>query len=129
MKKLLKKTGVILGLLLFAILLGGVKRPAVVLGASEEDQKKGSITLQLTGDARDVELTLWKVADYKDGKYIFSNGFENSGVTITNLKDASEAQGAADALTTYAIENNIKAADTQKVDKNGRLLFSNLSPA
>lgn len=129
MKKLLKKTGVILGLLLFAILLSGVKRPAVVLGASEEDQKKGSITLQLTGDARDVELTLWKVADYKDGKYIFSNGFENSGVTITNLKDASEAQGAADALTTYAIENNIKAADTQKVDKNGRLLFSNLSPA
>ena len=92
MKKILEKAGIILSLLLFTVLLS-LGSGTVVRGTSLEtakDGKQGSITLLLSKDAKGVEITLWKIADYQNGNYVFSNGFENSGVRITNLKDAGE---------------------------------------
>lgn len=132
MKNFLEKVGVILSLLVLTVLLVTGKGTASVWGASsggDDSGKKGSITLQLSADSTGVEITLWKVADYQDGKYIFSNGFEKSGITITNLKDAGEAQKAADSLAAYAAAQGIQAADIKTVDENGKILFSGLNPA
>ena len=131
MKKILEKAGIILSLLLFTVLLS-LGSGTVVRGTSLEtakDGKQGSITLLLSKDAKGVEITLWKIADYQNGNYVFSNGFENSGVRITNLKDAGEAQAAADTLTAYALQGGIAQTDTQSVDETGQLIFKNLSPA
>ena len=76
MKNFLEKVGVILSLLVLTVLLVTGKGTASVWGASsggDDSGKKGSITLQLSADSTGVEITLWKVADYQDGKYIFSN--------------------------------------------------------
>ena len=130
MKKILEKAGIILSLLLFTVLLS-LGSGTVARGTSLETAKgkQGSITLLLSKDAKGVEITLWKIADYQNGNYVFSNGFENSGVRITNLKDAGEAQAAADTLTAYALQGGITQTDTQSVNENGQLIFKNLSPA
>ncbi len=131
MKKILEKAGIILSLLLFTVLLS-LGSGTVVRGTSlgtAKDGKQGSITLLLSKDAKGVEITLWKIADYQNGNYVFSNGFENSGVRITNLKNAGEAQAAADTLTAYALQGGIDQTDTQSVDENGQLIFEKLSPA
>ena len=132
MKKFLEKAGVILSLLVLIVFLVTGKGASSVWGASsgaEDSEKKGSITLQLSADSTGVEITLWKVADYQDGKYIFSNGFEKSGITIANLNDAGEAQKAADSLTSYAVAQAIPSAAVKTADGNGKILFSGLEPA
>lgn len=121
-----------MSMVLFALLLITGKEISPVWGAASEDSggdKKGSITLLVSKDASGVELTLWKVADYQDGKYILANGFENSGISVANLNDASQAQEAADQFTAYAIEKGIKSYGVQKADESGQIIFDNLPAA
>lgn len=88
----------------------------------------GSIELVLPAGQATLEITLYPVADYVDGGYLFSKDFAKSGIQITDLNNAEEAQKAAASLASYAKEQEL-AGVAGSPDENGSVKFDALSPA
>lgn len=96
--------------------------------ADEKAAKTGSIQLQLPKSQEELEISLYKVADLKDGAFIFSSDFAKSGVSVSNLNDDKAAQTAVQELEGFAKKYHpvsIKAVP----DDNGIVNFTGLSPA
>ncbi|MCD7885876.1 MAG: hypothetical protein LUI87_19635 [Lachnospiraceae bacterium] len=118
---------ILVGVMLFAAVLG------VPFGASAE-QSAGTLTVQLPSSASGIELTLYRVADFDGGNYVFTSVFSGSGVSITNLNDSSEAQMAAVELAEFAAEQDLSGSTKSSVvagtviaDASGSLTFDSLS--
>lgn len=91
-------------------------------------EQTGSIELVLPAGQEKLEMTLYPVADYVDGGYVFSKDFAKSGIQITDLNNAEEAQKAAASLAAYAKEQGL-AGVSGSPDSNGSVKFEALSPA
>ncbi|MCD7743941.1 MAG: hypothetical protein LUI13_01395 [Lachnospiraceae bacterium] len=89
---------VLFALMLSVLVLAGAAAP---VHASAE-QTTGKVEIQLSDSASGIELTLYKVGDYENGSFIFTDIFAQSGVEISDLNNSSEAQTAAQALAAYA---------------------------
>lgn len=90
--------------------------------------EKGSIELQLPGQAAGVEMTLYTIAEFQNGNYIYKPDFADSGLVIDDLNDAAQAQAAANQLASYAAERGMQG-NTGTVDAQGILRFTGLEPA
>lgn len=108
--------------LLMLLLMAGVSVQA------DEIVERGSIALQLPQNAEGVELTLYSVAEYRDGVYLYEEAFADSGIVISDLNDAEQVQKAAESLAAFALEKKIPG-ETGKADESGLLLFSGLDHA
>lgn len=93
-------------------------------GAAEQT---GSIELKLPAEYPGVEMTLYQVAENKDGVFACCNGFEESGVTVPELNEAERLAEAAEQLGAFAREKNIPGYSLSE-DGSGSYLFSNLVP-
>lgn len=122
MKK--KKSGKIIAAWLLAVLM----LISVCLPAWAAQEQTGSIELQLPGAAENLQMILYSVADYKDGKFIFSGDFADSGIQIEDLNNAEEAQSAAMQLAAYAAANELQGQKAGQ-DENGLISFTDLAPA
>ena len=96
--------------------------------ASDSGGQKGSIQLRFSESRENLEMTLYAVADYVDGGYVFSDDFAECGIAITNLNDSKEAQEAAQALAEYAVKHNTEGIKAVP-DGDGLVSFRGLSPA
>lgn len=88
----------------------------------------GSITLQLPSGAADVEMTLYAVAEFQDGGFIYCDEFQDCGITIEDMGDSQAVGEAAEVLARYAAEHQA-AGITAKVNADGNAVFKRLSPA
>lgn len=96
--------------------------------AEEADQQKGSVQLQLPAGQDHLEMTLYSVADYSDGSYLFSPDFAKSGIAVTDLNNSEETQEAAQKLAEYAAVQNVEGIKA-KPDESGLVNFTGLTPA
>ncbi|MCC8046560.1 MAG: hypothetical protein LIP12_13875 [Clostridiales bacterium] len=118
-------------------MLVGVMLFAAILSVSSgvfAEEMTGTLNVQLPSSASGIELTLYRVADYDGGNYVFTSAFSDSGITITDLNDSSEAQGAAWDLADYAAAQKLSANSKDSViagvvtaDESGQVTFDSLS--
>lgn len=89
-------------------------------------EPKGSITLQLPVQAAGVEVTLYTIADFQDGNYVYRPEFADSGLVIHDLRDTDQAQKAAEQWALYAQNNKIKG-ETKMIGPDGTAVLTDLS--
>ncbi|MCC8137738.1 MAG: hypothetical protein LIO76_06675 [Clostridiales bacterium] len=113
--------------------------PALFARAS--DTQTGTLEVQISSDAEGIGLTLYKVADYNNGSFVYTEEFAKSGVVISDLNNSTQAQEAAAALAEYADEQGIgsgaatgrksrsagNTVTTMAVGSSGTVSFDNLS--
>lgn len=109
---------------MFLLLLLVCSRTVV---SAAEDQKKGSVTLQLPKEAEGVEISLYTIAVQEKGGFVFTEPFASAGIVIENLNDAALAQKAAQDLAGYAVKAQAAAAAVPAAD--GTIRFTELPPA
>ena len=83
-----KRNGLILLLMLAAVWL---LWPSESLKAEET----GSMEIQFGTEAAGIEMTLYQVAPYADGSFVYDGAFAGCGVSLEGLDDAQAAQNAA----------------------------------
>lgn len=88
----------------------------------------GSVRLMLPQKAAGVEMTLYSIAELKDGSFIYNEAFAGSGVVITDTANAAETQKAAEALASYAAAQNISGVK-QTAAQDGTIAFTGLTSA
>ncbi|MCC8106951.1 MAG: hypothetical protein LIO99_13290 [Clostridiales bacterium] len=104
----MKAAGGILSLItvmLLAVTVVTAGLPAIA--EASDAQTMGTIQVQLPSEASGIKLTLYKVADYDNGSFVYTGEFADSGVVISDLNNSTEAQEAAAALAEYAEEQGI----------------------
>lgn len=102
MKK--KSTGKLLALmLLLCLLLTG----SVLTVQADEPEDNGTIEVHLPWFASGTTLDLAEVGRYDDGAFSLNERFAPSGVVISGLTEASQAQDAADRLAAYSAEQGL----------------------
>ncbi len=116
-KKNLKKYILILASALAVLLLGA--------GAGAESVA-GSITLQFPEETQGVDISIYTVADYRDGAFVYRPEFEGCGIDLTGIREAEEAQQAAEHFWMIVQENNLSGY-AQTVS-GGTLVFGGLQP-
>ena len=97
-------------------------------GLAVQAQESGSIELQLPAQAAGAELTLWRVAQARNGAFFYEDAFAESGIAIADLSDTTAAQEAAEALASYAKEQKL-AGTKGTAAADGKVLFDGLTPA
>jgi hypothetical protein len=117
-----KKTMIICLLL---IVLSTMRTETRIFGACQ-----GSIELQnFPVTANLLEMTLYKVAEQmEDGSYVLCDDFLEKADVLSDLSDDTRMQEAADALASYAVENNLSGS-VLPVDSDGEIRFPELDPA
>lgn len=97
-------------------------------GISVQAQNEGSVVLQMPQEAVGAEVSLYTVADYTDSEgYVFQDTFAECGIVITDLRDSSQMQGAAERLATYVAEQNVEGKKGQ-VSERAEVRFEKLTP-
>ncbi len=91
-------------------------------------EEKGSITLQITPLAAGTEITLYPIAEFADGNYIYNETFADSGFMIDDLNNTAQAQQAAENLAAYARDKQAGGM-VKTVLEDGNLVFEEVSPA
>ncbi|MBU5482282.1 SpaA isopeptide-forming pilin-related protein [Blautia sp. MSJ-19] len=87
----------------------------------------GSIGIQLSSGTTEVEMMLYKIADYADEEYTMTEEFRNCGISLEQLSGAKNIAQITEALEKY-IETQ-KLQGRQKTEKsNEKIFFDNLSP-
>lgn len=121
MKK--KSAGTILALfvMLCMLLTGGV----LTAQAVDPDDTKGSINITVAPWVEGTEIRLFNVGNFENGTFTLNDSFTPSGVVISGLKEASQAQEAAEKLTAYAVDNQ-KAFSSVLLDAEGTGKFDSL---
>jgi len=121
-----KKSGKIFAAWFLAVLmLLSVCLPA---GKAQAEEQKGSIELQLPKAEENLQMVLYKVAEYQDGQFVFLEDFADSGIQIADLNNAEEAQAAAKNLADFAQENGLEGQMAGQ-DEDGMVRFTDLAPA
>lgn len=116
-----KRNGLILLMMLAAVWLLWPVRP---LRAEET----GSIEIQFGAEAAGIEMTLYPVATYTDGSFVYDGVFAGCGVSLEGLDDAQAAQNAAEQLAALAKERNAEGS-SGNADADGVLRYGGLRPA
>lgn len=99
----------------------------LTVGATDiEPLQEGSVTVNVEPEAEGVEMQLYDVADFIDGKYQLNSSFVGSNVDLTDLQDADSSQLAAENLQTYAKDKSLTGSATN-INSDGKAVFTNLS--
>lgn len=94
-----------------------------VLDSSKLDQVEettGSIKITLTdgksGTSKEgVELSCLKVAEIENGEYVLNEGYDNLGVNLNDIKNASELEAAATKIADVAGNGTLLTTDMNGV--------------
>lgn len=88
----------------------------------------GSVEVLLPQEASGIEITLYRVADYKSEEqcFVFCGVFENCGISLGNFEDAMQAQKAAEQLAALAKEKNAEGI-LKAADSNGAVWYTDLA--
>lgn len=94
---------------------------------SKVKKRKGNISITLTDgktgtSKQNVEFALTKVADVVKGEYVLDSSYENLGIDLNNIKNASDLEEAATKLVEVAGKDTVS-----KTDINGKVDFSDLA--
>ena len=76
-----------------------------------EQQETGMLYVRLPDFASGTCLELAEVGGFENGRFYLNERFAPSGVVITGLTEASQAQKAADDLAAYAAEHQLSDAE------------------
>ena len=76
-----------------------------------EQQETGMLYVRLPDFASGTYLELAEVGGFENGRFYLNERFAPSGVVITGLTEASQAQKAADDLAAYAAEHQLSDAE------------------
>jgi len=118
-----KKTGFkILSLLVMLCTL--IMANAVVVQAEGETEVKGSVEITIAPFAENTAMAIAEVGGLNNGRYEVNEAFADTGVVITGLTEASQAQEAANKLAAAAAEKQV--AVVSKTDADGKVKFSDL---
>lgn len=117
-----KKFG-FLGLLLAFILVAASCQ--VPVRAASAEAKTGTINVSV-GKAG-VELTLYRVADVKDGVSTANAEFAGAGASLTNLGEAAAAQAAAQTLASWAVSQKISGT-AATTGQSGSISYTDVAP-
>lgn len=94
---------------------------------SQVEERTGSIKITLTngkaGTSKEgVEISCLKVADIVNGEYILDESYDNLGVDLNDIKNASELEAAATKIADVAGNGTLLTTDM-----NGMTTFDDLS--
>lgn len=98
-----------------------------VIGVNAADNQLGSITIEVDEFAEGIELKLFEVADYVDGKYVMNKNFEACEVSFDGWDDAKTSRNIAYTLKDYVNTNNVPGI-ISAVQADGKVYFTDLSP-
>lgn len=88
---------------------------------------KGSIDVQIeTNDGialQDIDVKLYKIADYIDNTFIFTDEFKDSDIDLEKLHSSSNAEIEANKCLSYIIEKGILQVQNKKSDSKGIASF------
>lgn len=93
---------------------------------SEVEERTGSIKITLTdgkeGTSKEgVEISCLKVADVVNGEYVIDEAYDNLGVNLNDIKNASELEAAATKIANVAGNGTLLTTDM-----NGMATFDDL---
>lgn len=98
--------------------------PSAGAGASSA---AGSVYLQLPEEAKGVEFTLYRVADYQEsGGFTYTGAFQGCSVSLAGIKDAQQAQNVAEQFWLIAQSAGI-SGQTAKASADS-LTLTGLAP-
>lgn len=86
----------------------------------------GSVTVTVEPEAEGVEMQLYAVADFINGKYQLNDSFAACNVDLTDLQDADSSQLAAETLQSFAKDKSL-AGTPANINSDGKAVFTNLS--
>lgn len=115
-----KKVAAIILLCIFALSFS-------VIGVNAAEVKLGSITVEVDEYAQGIELKLFEVADYVNGKYVMNNNFADCEVSFDGWENTKTAKDIAYTLKTYANDKNVPGI-ISAVQADGKVYFKDLSP-
>lgn len=94
---------------------------------AEKTNEKGSITITLTDgkkgtEKQGVHILLSKIADVKDGEYVFTKEFADVKENLNNIETANQLMDVAEKLDKKEKHN----VQTKVTDENGIVVFKDL---
>lgn len=90
-----------------------------------DPSRNGSISVKVDSDAKDIEMTLFDVADMNNGEYVLNSSFEKSGENLTDLSNAEKVKKVAKNLEKYASDNAIQGI-ASKIGDDGIANFADV---
>lgn len=87
----------------------------------------GSIAMQLSSGTTGIEMTLYKIAEYTDGEYVWTEEFQKCGIRMEQLSEAKNISQITETLQKYAETQKLKGRPKTE-GSDGKILYEGLLP-
>ena len=133
MKKTMRILAIVLSLLLFTVSASNMVSALTTANANEpiDTNNKCSLTLTCAIDDQRIsglEIKIWQIATVTtDFQYSMAGAFSDYPIEINGIKSQTEWDEVRDTVTAYITAEKIASNDMQISDKNGVVMFEDLT--